>query len=83
MAIIQHIAFVAKKQLGRDFFTDKLSWLCIGWLGDDVSMIRNAAAQNLKELIALFGTSFGLVITYCPLLRTFNITLHIFRSGLC
>jgi serine/threonine-protein phosphatase 2A regulatory subunit A len=58
LAIIQHIPLLAK-QLGRDFFTDKLSSLCVGWLGDDISTIRNAAAQNLKELTALFGTSWA------------------------
>jgi serine/threonine-protein phosphatase 2A regulatory subunit A len=33
-----------------------LSSLCVGWLGDDIASIRAAAASNLKELAALFGT---------------------------
>ena len=58
LAIIQHIPLLAK-QLGRDFFTDKLSSLCVGWLGDDISTIRQAAAKNLKDLTALFGSSWA------------------------
>lgn len=58
LAIIQHIPLLAK-QLGRDFFTEKLSSICVGWLGDDIATIRNAAALNLKELTALFGTDWA------------------------
>jgi serine/threonine-protein phosphatase 2A regulatory subunit A len=58
LAIIQHVPLLAK-QLGRDFFTDKLSSLCIGWLGDDIATIRQAAAKNLKELTAVFGTDWS------------------------
>uniref|UniRef100_A0A7S4JZK8 Uncharacterized protein n=1 Tax=Odontella aurita TaxID=265563 RepID=A0A7S4JZK8_9STRA len=47
LAIIQHIPLLAK-QLGEDFFSEKLSSLCVGWLGDDISSIRQAAATNLK-----------------------------------
>jgi serine/threonine-protein phosphatase 2A regulatory subunit A len=47
LAIIQHIPLLAK-QLGREFFTEKLSSLCVGWLGDDIAMIRQAAASNLR-----------------------------------
>jgi serine/threonine-protein phosphatase 2A regulatory subunit A len=35
-------------QLGKDFFTEKLISLCVGWLGDDIAMIRHAAATNVK-----------------------------------
>lgn len=58
LAIIQHVPLLAK-QLGRDFFTEKLSSICVGWLGDDISMIREAAAQNLKDLTALFGSKWA------------------------
>ena len=47
MAIIQQIPRLAK-QLGKEFFTEKLTALCVGWLGDDISSIRQAAAKNLK-----------------------------------
>eukprot|EP00566_Odontella_aurita_P008355 CAMPEP_0113564216 /NCGR_PEP_ID=MMETSP0015_2-20120614/21495_1 /TAXON_ID=2838 /ORGANISM="Odontella" /LENGTH=667 /DNA_ID=CAMNT_0000466271 /DNA_START=185 /DNA_END=2188 /DNA_ORIENTATION=- /assembly_acc=CAM_ASM_000160 len=60
LAIIQHIPLLAK-QLGEDFFSEKLSSLCVGWLGDDISSIRQAAATNLKELTALFGSEWATV----------------------
>jgi hypothetical protein len=47
LAIIQHIPLLAK-QLGKEFFTEKLAALCVGWLGDDIATIRQAAASNLK-----------------------------------
>jgi len=55
LAIIQHIPLLAK-QLGIDFFTDRLSSVCVGWLGDDISTIRVASADVLKNLTALFGS---------------------------
>ena len=50
LAIIQNIPLLAK-QLGKDFFSEKLSSLCVGWLADDISSIRQAAAHNLKVLL--------------------------------
>jgi serine/threonine-protein phosphatase 2A regulatory subunit A len=44
---MQHIPLLAK-QLGKEFFTEQLVNLCIGWLGDSISSIREAAAENLK-----------------------------------
>jgi len=41
------------------FFSEKLSSLCVAWLGDDISSIRQAAANNLKELTKLFGTDWA------------------------
>lgn len=58
LAIIQHIPLLAR-QLGIDFFTEKLSAICVGWLGDDISTIRVAAAQVLKDLTALFGSEWA------------------------
>ena len=42
LAIIQQIPLLAK-QLGKDFFTDKLSAICVNWLADDIATIRDAA----------------------------------------
>jgi serine/threonine-protein phosphatase 2A regulatory subunit A len=42
-------------QVGKHFFNDKLSMLCMGWLGDEVYSIRRAAAENLLKLTELFG----------------------------
>jgi serine/threonine-protein phosphatase 2A regulatory subunit A len=50
-----HIPLLAR-QLGIDFFSDKLASLCVGWLGDDIASIRTAAAENLKDLASVFGT---------------------------
>ena len=47
LAMIQQIPLLAN-QLGKDFFTEKLTALCVGWLGDDIASIRLAAATNLK-----------------------------------
>jgi serine/threonine-protein phosphatase 2A regulatory subunit A len=58
LAIIHHIPLLAK-QLGKDFFSEKLASLCVAWLGDDISSIRQAAAANLKDLAALFGTEWA------------------------
>lgn len=58
LAIIKHIPLLAK-QLGQDFFSEKLSSLCVGWLGDDISSIRQAAATNLRDLTELFGTEWA------------------------
>lgn len=58
LAIIQHIPLLAR-QLGIDFFTERLAAVCVGWLGDDISTIRAAAAQVLKDLTALFGSEWA------------------------
>jgi len=58
LAIIQQTPLLAK-QLGRDFFTDKLSAICVNWLCDDIATIRDAATRNIKELTALFGTDWA------------------------
>ena len=52
LAIIDKIPTLAK-QLGKNFFSDKLSGLCVAWLGDDIASIRQAAAINLQVSIIL------------------------------
>ena len=42
-------------QLGREFFDDKLSDLCMQWLVDQVYAIREAATQNICKLVQQFG----------------------------
>lgn len=56
--MIEHIRSIAE-QLGCEFFTEKLNSLCLGWLVDDIASIREAAAANLKELTAVFGTDWA------------------------
>lgn len=66
LAIIQQIPLLAD-HLGRDFFTERLAGLCVGWLGDDIATIRHAAAVNLKELTALFGTEWTMASLMPPI----------------
>jgi serine/threonine-protein phosphatase 2A regulatory subunit A len=56
LAVIERIPLLAK-QLGKEVFTDELLTLCVGWLGDDISSIREATATSLlKELTSLLGS---------------------------
>jgi serine/threonine-protein phosphatase 2A regulatory subunit A len=41
------------------FFDEKLSNLCMSWLGDTVFSIREAATQNLKKLTEVFGVEWA------------------------
>ena len=54
LAIIEYIPLLAS-QLGVKFFDEQLSDLCMGWLGDTVFSIREAATQNLRKLTEVFG----------------------------
>ena len=46
-AIIEYIPLLAT-QLGKPFFDEQLSNLCLSWLGDNVFSIRESATVNLK-----------------------------------
>ena len=58
LAIIEYIPLLAN-QLGVKFFDEQLSDLCMGWLGDTVFSIREAATQNLKKLTEVFGVEWS------------------------
>ncbi len=58
LAIIEYIPLLAS-QLGVQFFDEKLSTLCMSWLGDTVFSIREAATQNLKKLTEVFGVEWA------------------------
>lgn len=58
LAIIQHLPLLAS-QLGVQFFDEKLSSLCMSWLGDTVFSIREASTQNLKKLTEVFGVEWA------------------------
>ncbi|KJK76675.1 Protein phosphatase PP2A regulatory subunit [Metarhizium anisopliae BRIP 53293] len=58
LAIIEYIPLLAS-QLGVKFFDEKLSNLCMGWLGDTVFSIREAATHNLKKLTEVFGVEWA------------------------
>ena len=57
-AIIEYIPLLAT-QLGRPFFDEQLSNLCLSWLGDNVFSIREAATSNLKKLTEVFGVEWS------------------------
>jgi serine/threonine-protein phosphatase 2A regulatory subunit A len=57
-AIIEYIPLLAT-QLGKDFFDEQLSSLCMSWLGDTVYSIREAATINLKKLTEVFGVEWA------------------------
>ena len=58
LAIIEYIPLLAS-QLGVKFFDEQLSDLCMGWLGDTVFSIREAATQNLRKLTEVFGVDWS------------------------
>lgn len=58
MAIIENIPLLAN-QLGVAFFDEKLGNLCMIWLGDVVFSIREAATNNLRKLIEVFGVDWA------------------------
>ena len=58
LAIIEYIPLLAK-QLGVKFFDEQLSNLCMGWLGDTVFSIREAAVSNLRKLTEVFGVEWA------------------------
>lgn len=58
LAIIEYIPLLAS-QLGVKFFDEKLAGLCMGWLGDTVFSIREAATHNLKKLTEVFGVEWA------------------------
>jgi serine/threonine-protein phosphatase 2A regulatory subunit A len=58
LAIIDYIPLLAS-QLGVTFFDEKLSNLCMSWLGDPVFSIREAATHNLKKLTEVFDVAWA------------------------
>jgi len=53
-AVQGHIPQLAK-QLGVNYFNERLCGMCISWLNDCVFSIREAATQNLKNITVIFG----------------------------
>jgi serine/threonine-protein phosphatase 2A regulatory subunit A len=50
---------ILAKQLGEQFFNDKLNPICITWLNDSIYSIREAAINNLKQLTEIFGVTWA------------------------
>jgi hypothetical protein len=58
LQVIQLIPNLAK-QLGEEFFDQRLSELCMEWLKDSVWSIREAATANLTKLAEGFGVEWA------------------------
>ena len=58
LSVVEQYPALAK-QLGEQFFTDKLLSICLNWLSDCVYSIRIAAIENLKQLSKIFGSNWA------------------------
>ncbi|XP_063718428.1 serine/threonine-protein phosphatase 2A 65 kDa regulatory subunit A alpha isoform-like isoform X1 [Symsagittifera roscoffensis] len=58
LAINEYMPLLAE-QLGVQFFDDRLNALCQAWLVDHVFAVREAATNNLKRLVAIFGSNWA------------------------
>ena len=41
--------------MGEEFFNEKLNYICTMWLKDPIYTIREAALNNFRQLIVVFG----------------------------
>lgn len=77
-AIIEYIPLLAT-QLGRPFFDEQLSTLCLSWLGDTVFSIREAATINLKKLTEVFGVEWAKNVIVPKVLAMANHPNYLYR----
>jgi serine/threonine-protein phosphatase 2A regulatory subunit A len=82
LAIIEYIPLLAK-QLGVEFFDEKLGNLCMSWLGDTVFSIREAATQNLKKLTEVFGVEWAKATIIPKIMTMGNQTNYLYRMTTC
>ncbi len=82
LAIIEYIPLLAS-QLGVKFFDEKLSNLCMGWLGDTVFSIREAATHNLKKLTEVFGVEWASEAIIPKVMAMGNHTNYLYRMTTC
>ena len=47
------------RQLGEQFYNDKLNPISQAWLQDSIFTIREAAIENFKELAKIFGAQWA------------------------
>jgi serine/threonine-protein phosphatase 2A regulatory subunit A len=57
-SVVEQFPILAK-QLGENFFNDKLTPICVTWLNDPIFTIREAAINNMKELTEIFGVTWA------------------------
>ena len=82
LAIIEYIPLLAS-QLGVEFFDEKLSTLCMGWLGDTVFSIREAATHNLKKLTEVFGVEWASEAIIPRVMQMGNHPNYLYRMTTC
>lgn len=82
LAIIEYIPLLAS-QLGVKFFDEKLSTLCMSWLGDTVYSIRDAATHNLKKLAEVFGVEWASEAIIPRVLLMGGHTNYLYRMTTC
>jgi len=82
LAIIEYIPLLAS-QLGVSFFDEKLSDLCMGWLGDTVFSIREAATTNLKKLTEVFGVEWASEAIIPKVMAMGNHPNYLYRMTTC
>ena len=69
LSVIAHMPLLAE-QLGQVFFNEqKLTSLCVSWLGDEISSVREAAATNVMNLAAVFGPTWALEYICPPIME--------------
>lgn len=82
LAIIEYIPLLAS-QLGVNFFNEKLSNLCMSWLGDTVFSIRDAATTNLKKLTEVFGVEWANEAIIPKVMAMGNHPNYLYRMTTC
>lgn len=82
LAIIEYIPLLAS-QLGVQFFDEKLSTLCMGWLGDTVFSIREAATHNLQKLTEVFGVEWASEAIIPRVMQMGNHPNYLYRMTTC
>jgi serine/threonine-protein phosphatase 2A regulatory subunit A len=59
------------RQLGEQFFNDKLSQICLVWLKDSIYTVRESAVNNYKQLTSIFGEQWAIKQVF-PTLQTLS-----------
>jgi len=79
LAIIEYTPLLAE-QLGVDFFNDKLGSLSMSWLNDCVYSIREAATNNLKKLVEVFGQEWAVEHVIPKVVELTKHTNYLYRT---
>ena len=58
LSVVEQFPILAR-QLGENFYNDRLHSISAAWLQDSIFTIREAAIENLKELTKIFGAQWA------------------------